>query len=73
MKKICHLEVDCPACASKIESSLLSISGIKKASVNIIFQKITLEIEDANLSQILKEAKHRIANIEPDAYFTYAE
>lgn len=66
-KKIKINNLDCAACAAKIEEGLSKIDGVNKVSVSFISQKIILEAEDDKMDQILKEAVEITAKIEPDA------
>ncbi len=68
MKMICKLNgLDCANCAAKMERSIGKISGVEKASVKFMTQKLTLEIADgAAVENILREVEKCIKKVEPD-------
>ncbi len=67
MKKTFELEdLDCAACAAKIEAAIAKIDGVKSASVNYIMQKMTIEADDADFDGILKKVTKLCRRLEPD-------
>ncbi len=46
MRKNYKIEVDCAACAMRMEDAIEKLSGVKSASVNFMTQRMTLELED---------------------------
>ena len=47
MKKTYRLEnLDCAACAAKMEAAISKLDGVESVSVNFIMQKLTLEAPD---------------------------
>ncbi len=68
MKKVYNLsDLDCANCASKMESNISKIEGVKNISVNFMTQKLTIEIEeDKNMDEIMKEVKKVCHKVEPD-------
>ncbi|MGI6508988.1 MAG: cation transporter [Erysipelotrichaceae bacterium] len=46
MKKSYKIEVDCAACALKMEDAAKSTEGIKNATVNFMTQKLIVDFED---------------------------
>ena len=67
MKKTFVLEdLDCANCASKMEEGVRRIPGVKCASVSFMTQKLTLEAEDADFDDILRQAVKVCRRIEPD-------
>ncbi|MCH4201112.1 MAG: cadmium-translocating P-type ATPase [Clostridium tyrobutyricum] len=59
--------LDCANCASKIETKVKSISGVKSASVDFISKKLTLELNNKHeLNSIMEEVKDIVNKIEPD-------
>ena len=46
MKKKFKCEIDCAACAAKVEDAIKKIDGVTDAKVNFLMQKFTLEAED---------------------------
>lgn len=67
MKKTFQLEdLDCAACAAKIESAILKLDGVESASVNYIMQKMTLEAADDRFDAVLKNVVKLCRKLEPD-------
>lgn len=67
MKKSYKIEVDCAACAMKMEEAAKKVAGVKNAGVAFMTQKMSVEFEDgadvkAVMAQITKECK----KVEPD-------
>ena len=67
MKKSFRLEdLDCAACAAKMETAIRKIPGVDSACVNFVSQKLTIEAEDGLFPEILEKAVKLIARVEPD-------
>ena len=66
MKKKFKCEIDCAACAAKVEDAIKKIDGVTDAKVNFLMQKFTLEAEDGRFDEILKTAIETGKKIEPD-------
>ena len=70
MKKKFKCEVDCAACAAKLEAAIKKVEGVEDATVNFLLQKLTLtaaeESFDAVLQNVIKAAKR----VEPDTVIT---
>lgn len=67
MKKIFKMQdLDCANCAAKMEAAISKISGVQKAAVNFMTQKLTIEAEEADFSRILEEADKAVRKVEPD-------
>lgn len=67
MKKIFRLEgLDCADCASKMETAICKLDGVKTASVNFFTQKLIIEAEEDKMDSIIKASKKIIRKIEPD-------
>lgn len=72
MKKTYVLEeLECANCAAKMEAAINKLEGVKSASINFMTQKLTLETECDDQTQILKAAQEIIKRIEPDCKITY--
>ena len=67
MKKKFKCEIDCAACAAKVEDAIKKIDGVTDAKVNFLMQKFTLEAEDERFDEILKTAIETGKKIEPDS------
>ncbi|MBV7389302.1 heavy metal translocating P-type ATPase [Enterococcus alishanensis] len=67
MEKIYRLDgLDCANCAAKIEKSIKEIQGVERAQVDFATTKLTIEAENADLSEVCNEAKQIVKKIEPD-------
>lgn len=56
----------CANCASKMETALNKLEGVKEASVNFMTTKMVIEGEDDKMSEIISKAEKIIKKIEPD-------
>ena len=57
MKKTFKLiDLDCANCAAKMETAVKKIPGVKDATVSFMAQKMTIEAEDDQFDQVVKEA-----------------
>lgn len=62
MKKI-KLTLDgmhCASCASNVERSLKTVTGVKEASVSLMLKKGTVEAEDTVSEESLKKAVAKV-------------
>ncbi len=67
MRKTFKLEdLDCANCAAKIEKAIQNIEGVKYANVSFMMQKLTIEIDDADFTNVMQKVKATIKKIEPD-------
>ncbi len=67
MKKTFKLiDLDCANCAAKMETAVKKIPGVKDATVSFMTQKMTIEAEDAQFDQVVKEAVAACKKVEPD-------
>ncbi len=58
MKKTYLLsELDCAACADRLETAVRRIPGVTGAQVNFVTRKLTLEADEAVFGQMLEEAR----------------
>lgn len=62
MKKTYKIEVDCAACALKMEDAAKKVTGVKDATVSFMTQKMKVELEDgceekAVMEQVRKACK----------------
>lgn len=67
MKKTYLIEVDCAACALKMEQAAAKVEGVSSASVNFMAQKMAVEFaqgaeETATMKAVLKACRR----VEPD-------
>lgn len=66
MKKKFKCDIDCVACAAKVEDAIKKLDGVNDAKVNFMMQKFTLDAADDRFDAILKEAIETGKKIEPD-------
>lgn len=59
-------DLDCAACAAKLESHLAKIDGITKVSVNFIYQKLLVEFDEGKKDEVLSQIKAVTARVEPE-------
>jgi len=60
------LDLDCAHCAAKMETAIKKLPGVTDASVAFLSQKLTLETEADDQSEILKAVVKIIKKVEPD-------
>ena len=67
MKKTYELEdLECAACAAKMERKISKIKGVDSVEVNFLTQKMTVEADDGIFEEVIDEAVKLIAKVEPD-------
>lgn len=67
MKKKFKLEdLDCANCAAKMEEAIRKIAGVKDANVSFLAQKMTIDAQDDEFEEIMKEVVRVCAKVEPD-------
>ena len=67
MKKTFKLrDLDCAACAAKMEAAIAKLPDVEAVSVNFMLQKMTLQAPDERFDAVLEAAKRTIAKVEPD-------
>lgn len=67
MKKVFRLNnLDCANCAAKMEAAIGKLDGVTKATVSFMTQRLTLEVEDGRMNEILDKAEQLIRKVEPD-------
>lgn len=66
MKKKYACEIDCAACAAKVEDAIKKMDGVTDCRVNFMTQKMTFEADDDRYEALLKEAIKTGRRIEPD-------
>ncbi len=72
MKKVYKMEnLDCANCAAKMEVAINKIDGVESASMSFMLQKLTMEVDESKLDDILKKASKACKKIEPDCKIIY--
>ncbi len=66
MKKKFKCEVDCAACAAKLENAIKKVDGVEDATVNFLMQKLTLTAADEEFDIVLKNVIKAAKRVEPD-------
>lgn len=67
MKKIYLLEdLDCANCAARLESAVGRVEGVESASVNLLLQRLTVEIDEAREAEIFKAIVKAARKSNPD-------
>lgn len=59
-------EIDCAACAQKLEDAINRLDGVERARVNFLTQKLTLVAPDDQFDQVLARVIELAADLEPD-------
>jgi len=67
MKKKFKCEVDCAACAVKMEDAIKKIPGVSDASINFMTQKLMLEASDDQFDSIVLQAVKACKKLSPTA------
>ena len=70
MKKKFACEVDCAACAQKLEDALGKLDGVEDVKVNFLTQKLTLTAADDVFDAVLDAVVKKAGQIEPDTVIT---
>lgn len=59
-------EVDCPACAAKMESKVAKIKGVESATLSFLSKKLTIEFACDDPESIMPEILKACRKVEPD-------
>ena len=63
MKKSYKIEVDCANCAQKMEDAANTVSGVAKATVSFMTQKMNVEFTEGADPKAVFNNFHRVFNI----------
>ena len=67
MKKSYKIDVDCANCANLMEQAANKTPGVKKAVVNFMTLKITVEFEEgADVQSVMAEVRKNCKKVEDD-------
>ncbi|KGF09795.1 zinc/cadmium/mercury/lead-transporting ATPase [Urinicoccus massiliensis] len=67
MKKTYKIEVDCAACADKMEEATKKTQGVKDATINFMALKLKVDFEDgADPAQVMDEVLKNCKKVERD-------
>ena len=59
-------DLDCANCAAKMEAAINKIEGVNKATVSFMTQKLTIDLDETRLEEIMKEAVKVVKNVDPE-------
>ena len=66
MKKVYRMHnLDCANCAAKMERAIQKIDGVHAAEVSFMAQCLTMDVDEAKLSEILEQVKKCVSKVEP--------
>ena len=67
MKKTYKIEVDCAACAEKMQDAIRATKGVKDATLSFMTLKVKVQFEeDADPDAVMQEARKNVKKIEDD-------
>ena len=67
MKKTYKIEVDCAACAEKMQDAIRATKGVKDATLSFMTLKVKVEFEEgADPDTVMAEARKNVKKIEDD-------
>lgn len=66
MKKKFNIEVDCAACAAKVEDAIRAVDGVDDVSVSFMTQKMSVEADASLFPSIMHECLKAGRKVEPD-------
>ena len=72
MKKKYACEVDCAACAAKLEDAIKKVDGVEDCTINFLTQKMTLTAPDDRFDEVLEAVLKKAKKVEPDTVITVA-
>ena len=65
MKRVYRLQnLECANCAAKMERAIQKLNGVKDAQISFMTQKLSLDVEEELLEQILEQAQTCITKVE---------
>lgn len=67
MTKTYNVEVDCAACAAKMEDAVKATEGVKNATLSFMTLKLNVEFEEgADEKKVMKQALKNCKKVEDD-------
>ena len=67
MKKTYKVDVDCAACAEKMQDAIKNTEGVKDAALSFMTLKVKVEFEEgADPDTVMQEARKNCKKIEDD-------
>ncbi len=72
MTKTYSIEVDCAACAAKMEDAAKKVEGVANATIAFMTQKMSVEfVEGADEKKVMKAIEKACKKVEPDCEIEY--
>ena len=67
MQKVFKMQdLACAHCAAKMEDGINKLDGVTKATVSFMTQKLTIELDETRLDEIMAEAVKVVKNVDPE-------
>ena len=67
MKKVFKMQdLDCAHCAAKMEDGINKLDGVTKASISFMTQKLTIDLDETRMDEIMKEALKVVKSVDPE-------
>ena len=67
MRKTYNIEVDCAACANKMENEAKKTEGVKDCTVNFMMQRMSVEFsDDADRKSVMENVRKNCKRVESD-------
>ena len=67
MKKTYNIEVDCAACANKMENAAKKTEGVKDCTVNFMMQRMIVDFDDdADKKSVMESVLRSCKKVESD-------
>ena len=67
MKKTYKIDVDCAACAEKMQEAIKNTEGVKDATLSFMTLKVKVEFEEGvDPDEVIKNARNNCKKIEED-------
>lgn len=58
--------LDCANCASKMETEISKLPGVNKANISFMTQRLVIDANDSDFSNVINSAQQIISKHEPD-------
>ena len=72
MKKTYKVDVDCAACAEKMQETIKNTEGVKDATVNFMMLKMKVEFDEgANPMTVMEKVEKNCKAVEEDCSIFY--
>ena len=70
-KKLKMNNLDCANCAMKMQEAISKLDGVNDVQINFMFQKMTIDADDARFDEIIKLAESECKKFEKDVSILY--